>query len=78
MAQIPAPEPTPQPAHVQSKFEEIITSKKFWATVASLAAIWTSYAMHAIDANAAVQGTIGAIGAYVVAVGIEDNGKAQA
>ena len=59
------------------KVKEILTSKKFWSTVAAVAATWTAYATHAIDANTAVQATIAAIGAYVVAVGIEDNGKAQ-
>ena len=58
--------------------KEILTSKKFWATVATLATIWTAYAYQTINADTAIQATIGTAGAYVVALGIEDNGKAQA
>jgi hypothetical protein len=60
------------------KVKEILTSKKFWATVAALAAIWFTTAQGGMTYAQAVQDTIAAIGAYVVAVGIEDNGKAQA
>ena len=55
------------------KLKDILISRKFWATVSALALIWVSFAQHAVDINTAIQSTIAAVAAYVIAVGIEDS-----
>ena len=60
------------------KLKDILTSRRFWATISALALIWVSFSQRAIDVSTAIQGTIAAVAAYVIAVGLEDNGKEQA
>ena len=53
------------------KLQLTLTSRKFWALVAALAATWTAYYNHLITIDLAIQATIAALAAYSISVGVE-------
>ena len=53
------------------KLKTIISSRKFWVSVASLVAVAAGYFQGQIDMWQAIQSAVGAGAAYSVATGIE-------
>ena len=58
---------------LQEQVLSILRSRKFWALVASIAAIWTTYlaAPGALTPAQAVQATVAALAAYAIGTGLE-------
>ena len=58
---------------VWEQVKGVLRSRKFWATVAALAAIWTAYytAPTVMTLDKAIQATVAALAAYAVGTGLE-------
>ena len=58
---------------LQQQIIGILRSRKFWALVASVAAIWTAYvaAPGSLTPAQAVQATVAALAAYAIGTGLE-------
>jgi hypothetical protein len=56
------------------KIKQLLQSRKFWALVASLVAIWGGYYTGGVTLLEAVQATVAALGLYSVGTGL-DNGQ---
>ncbi len=58
---------------ISQQFLGILRSRKFWASVAAIAATWTTYfvAPGSITPNQAVQATVAALAAYAIGTGLE-------
>ena len=58
---------------MSTKLKALLQSRKFWALIASLAAIITGYLSGGLTVSVAVQSAIAALAAYMVGTGL-DNG----
>ena len=58
------------------KLKSVLSSRKFWATVAALATVGAAYfSAHSLSAEQAVNATVAALAAYALGTGIEASGK---
>ena len=57
------------------KIPPFLTSRKFWALVGSLAAIWTGFYANALTLPEAINATVAALAAYSIGTGLSDIGK---
>ena len=53
------------------KMVQVLQSRKFWALIASLAAIITGLAERGINTNQAIQAAIAALAAYMIGTGLD-------
>lgn len=58
-----------------TKLTEILTSRKFWATLAAVILAAVGYAEGEISAAEAIQGVMLALGVYTAAQGVADAGE---
>lgn len=58
-----------------AKLKSLLTSRRFWALVLALLGIVTGAVNSQISYWQALEAMIAAIGAYIVAVGLEESGK---
>lgn len=53
------------------KLMDLFRSRKFWALIAALLAVWAGYATGEVDVWQAVQAAVGALSAYSLGTAIE-------
>ena len=53
------------------KFKQLLQSRKFWALVTSLVAVWSAFYTGGISAVEAVNATVAALGLYSVGTGLD-------
>ena len=56
----------------KNKFQMLLQSRKFWALITALTAIFTSLTNGTIVATDAVTAIVASLAAYMIATGIED------
>ena len=56
-----------------TKLTALLQSRKFWALIASLAAILTGYLSGQMPAPAAIQSAIAALAAYMISTGLDNS-----
>lgn len=54
------------------KLTKLLQSRKFWALVAALVAVWTGYA-HGLPLEQAINLTVAALASYAIGTGLEDS-----
>lgn len=57
------------------KLSALLQSRKFWALVISLTAIWTAVYVGSLSVPDAINASVAALAAYSVGTGIEDSGR---
>lgn len=55
-----------------TKLQALLGSRKFWALVISLTAIWTAVANGAMTVTDAINATVAALGLYSVGTGLDN------
>ena len=60
-----------------SKLSELLQSRKFWALVVSLTAIWTAVYLQSMTVPEAINATVAALAAYSIGTGLDDGLKVR-